>query len=82
MKVSEVIKMMETNYKPDEELVILWWDKEWVENSLDPIILDEEEWNVAIALADTTVGESEHLQSRIGDVITEVVNEYLVQGEK
>jgi len=82
MKVSDVIKMMETNYKPDDELVILWWDREWVENSLDPTILDEEEWNEAIALADGAVGESEHLQSRIGDVITDVVNEYLTQGEK
>lgn len=71
MKVSEVIKMLETNYNPDEEIVALWWDKECVGNLGETEVSDE-----AMAYADEQLGESELTLERIGDIIAVAIEQY------
>lgn len=45
--VKELQKLLSL-YKPDEKLIMAWWDKEWFEVVLDRK-LNDEEWDVVIA---------------------------------
>jgi hypothetical protein len=41
MKVSEAISMLDKYYKPDDDIVIAWWDKEWAERAVKPLTDDQ-----------------------------------------
>ena len=69
MKVSEVIKWLET-YETDEEIVVQWWDKDSMGNFGEFEISDE-----ALAYADEYLGDSPAL-FRIKDIITEAIELY------
>jgi len=71
MKVSEAIKMLGTNYNPDEEIVILWWDSDGMSHYTGTEVSDE-----AMAHADEKVSESEWEQNRISDIIFEAIEQY------
>ena len=71
MKVSEVIKRLTETYKTDEELFIVWWDKETGEAYRDEDITDTH-WAKVVAELDEN--EDEYLFYAVNDTITELVN--------
>lgn len=42
MRVSEAIVMLQKYYKPEDEIVIAWWDKEWAEADLNRTFTTDE----------------------------------------
>jgi hypothetical protein len=46
-KVQTIQNALSTRYKPEEKIVIAWWDKDWFEAMLDRKI-DDTEWDVVI----------------------------------
>ena len=71
MKVSEVIKVLSERYEPDDELLIMWWDKEWVETVADGKTDDDE-----IRYLDDYLNESELIGERIWDFIAHTIDFY------
>jgi hypothetical protein len=69
MKVSEAIKRLTETYKTDEELFIVWWDKETGEAYCDGDITDTH-WAKVVEQLD----EDEYLFHAVNDTITELVN--------
>ena len=69
MKVSEAIKRLTETYKIDEELFIVWWDKETGEAYCDGDITDTH-WAKVVEQLD----EDEYLFHAVNDTITELVN--------
>ena len=66
MKVSKVIEMLGKNYSPDDELVIMWWDKKAMAN-------DDEVSDEAMAYAEEVLEDDEWLGSSIHDIIREAI---------
>jgi DNA-binding transcriptional regulator LsrR (DeoR family) len=78
MKVSKVIEMLTKNYSPEEELVIMWWDKEVMAN-------DDEVSDNAMAYADEVIENDQWLGSSIYRTIREAIDEFcpeIVEEEK
>jgi hypothetical protein len=48
MKVKEAIKFLSSNYTPDTELLVEWWDKETVESYGISDPLTEDEWTEVV----------------------------------
>ena len=69
MKVSKAIEMLSKNYSPDDELVIMWWDKEIMAN--DDKVSDE-----AMAYAEGVLEDDEWLSSSIYNTIREAIAEF------
>jgi hypothetical protein len=69
MLVEEVIKQLSKTYKADEELFIVWWDKETGEAYCDEDITDTH-WAKVVKQLD----EDEYLFYAVNDTITELVN--------
>ena len=47
MLVKDAIRYLQRDYKPDDEIIVAWWDKE--EGFED---MTDEEWDDAVAVAD------------------------------
>lgn len=69
MKVSKAIEMLAKNYSPDDELVIMWWDKEVMAN-------DDEVSDEAMAYAEEVLEDDEWLGSSIHDTIRGAIAEF------
>lgn len=74
MRADEAIKHL-SSYKPDDELVIVWWDKEWLDQSgvSEDRKLTEDEWD---ELANKFEGE-EFTISMMADKIEELAQEIM-----
>lgn len=74
MRADEAIKHL-SSYKPDDELVIVWWDKEWLDQSgvSEERKLTEDEWD---ELANKFEGE-EFTISMMADKIEELAQEIM-----
>ena len=69
MRVSKAIEMLSKNYSPDDEIVIMWWDKEVMAN-------DDEVSDEAMAYAEEVLEDDEWLGSSIHDIIREAIAEF------
>jgi hypothetical protein len=71
MKVSELIEQLKS-YKPDDELLVAYWDKEFAETAFDSdesIKISDELWSQAIRRAE----RAEFWQSCASEEITDQV---------
>jgi len=78
MKVSELIKQLES-YSPDDELLVAYWDKEFAETAFDSnegVVVSDELWAQAIMRAE----RAEYWQSCGADEITDQVRELMAKG--
>jgi len=57
MDVKLIRATLKEMYKPSDELLISWWDKEWFENVLDTKITDDE-WERILDFCEKVIGES------------------------
>ena len=79
MKVSELISQL-GSYHPDQELLVAYWDKEFVETSFDSdesVKITDELWSEAIAKA----SKAEYWQSCGSEEICDQVRQLLKEGE-
>lgn len=67
MKVSKAIQWL-SEYDPDEQIVILWWDRE----TLDDEYLNTT--NEQMELADEVVRDTEYIQSLIAEIIVNTID--------
>jgi len=65
MKASEAIRML-SGYDPNEELVIMWWDRDTMGNYGEVYLTNED-----MAYADEAMGDDDWLMNSINDTITE-----------
>ena len=76
MKVSELIEQLKS-YKPDDELLVAYWDKEFVETALEEKLegksYPDEAWEYAIRKAE----KAEYWQSCGSEEIMEQADEAL-----
>jgi hypothetical protein len=68
MKVKDLIERLSTNYEPDTELIVDYWDKEIVESYGSPS-LSKTQWSLVIE--DYENGEW-HFQSLAAEVFVEI----------
>ena len=79
MKVSELISQL-GSYDPNQELLVAYWDKEFVETSFDSdesVKITDELWAEAIARA----SKAEYWQGCGGEEITDQVKQLLAEGK-
>ena len=69
MQVSKVIEMLTKNYSPEDELVIMWWDKGIMAD-------DDKVSDNAMAYADEVIENDEWLGSSIYRTIREAIDEF------
>lgn len=73
MKVSQAIKMLQ-EYKPDEEIYIMWWDSEITEMFFQEESLTTDEWNDIVASMEHNDGGSEEVSEYLISQIQEAVS--------
>lgn len=71
MKVSEAIKRLSEMYKLDDELFIVWWDKDSGDDYTNDEKLSDDEWQGIVKELD----EDEHLFYSVSNTISELVTE-------
>jgi hypothetical protein len=79
MKVSELIKQLES-YDPDQELLVAYWDKEFAETAFDSdegVVVSDEVWSQAIRRAE----KAEFWQSCASEEITDQVIQLIREGK-
>lgn len=52
MLVKDIIKQLQENYQPDDELIVAYWDKQIVEGFAD-VVLTDDGWGEVIELLDS-----------------------------
>jgi len=62
VEVSIVRKALLRNYRPEDEIAVAWWDRDWFQDLLGRTLSDEE-WEVVIDAAEgvlefTNLGDS------------------------
>lgn len=57
-KVSEMIEFLKNRYSPDDEIQILYWDKEWLQDKLEYEV-DESMLPVSDELANEILAKAE-----------------------
>ena len=74
MRADEAIRHL-SSYKPDDELVIVWWDKEWLDQSgvSEERKLTEDEWDEVANKFDN----EEFVISMMADKIEELAQEIM-----
>jgi hypothetical protein len=74
MKASKAIEMLK-NYKPDEEIYILWWDSDLSQQFADTDPLTEDEWiDIVNHMEHNDLG-SEEISDYLIDQIVEAVSD-------
>lgn len=73
MKVAELIRTLERNYKPDDDIVVAWWDKQLF-SQYQPdtdtwIPVSARLWQQAVLLFDQGEGFSEVLNEQCWEFI-------------
>jgi hypothetical protein len=76
MKVSELIEQLKS-YKPDDVLLVAFWDKEFVETSFDSVTISDDLWIEAVKEAE----RAEYWQSCGSDEICDQVRQLLDERE-
>lgn len=79
MKVSELIEQLKS-YKPDDELLVAYWDKEFAETAFDSdenVKISDDLWSQAIRRAE----QAEFWQSCGSDEICDQVKQLLDEEE-
>jgi hypothetical protein len=79
MKVSELLEQLKS-YKPEDELLVAYWDKEFAETSFDSdenIKISDELWSQSIRRAE----KAEYWQSCGSDEICDQVRQLLDEQE-
>lgn len=71
MKVSELIAELQRDYKPDDELIIGYWDKDFIQNLADDEVItdDDVRW---LSQCDYDWG---NLNDQISDYLDELITE-------
>jgi len=75
MKVQEIIDNLK-EHKPDEEIIIAYWTREWFADLLNRNINDEQ-WEEIVQTANYEIESS-----RIGDNLIDLANEVLPYEEE
>jgi hypothetical protein len=70
MKVKELIKMLEV-YEPDEELCVLYWDKEQYGFVDDPLVLTDGAWSKVVKEFDAWDNAGADVTAWINDAVIE-----------
>lgn len=73
MKVSDAIRTLQEFHNPDEELVIVWWDRHCFPHGSADELPTVEQWNEAVRRFDDRYGFSEYLSSQCHDEVMEYV---------
>lgn len=71
MKASEAIKRLTETYRDDEELFIVWWDRNVAEMYHYDNELTNDKWAKVVEQLDL---DEEYLFHAVNDTITELVN--------
>lgn len=77
MKVSSLIKILQSNYVQDEEIIVLWWDRFLVRNN-DETSLTKEAWSKIC----TEFDQWENAGRDINEWVAEAILEYSVDVEQ
>jgi hypothetical protein len=80
MKVRDLVNQLQLSYLPDDELLVAYWDKEFVETAFDSdegVKITDELWAEAIAKA----SKAEYWQGCGGEEITDQVKQLLAEGK-
>lgn len=76
MKVSKAIQLLQENYQPDDQVVIVWWDKFLFTqddgDTVQPVPVAA--WNQAVSEFDQIDGFSERLSEQLYDFIASLVD--------
>lgn len=78
MKVKDLIDRLQSNYKPDDELFVEYWDKECVEGYGTSRKLSEDEW--ASAVEEMENGEFAY-QSYAADLLVDKAEEAMEESK-
>ena len=79
MRVSELLEQLKS-YKPDDELLVAYWDKEYAETSFDSdegVTISDDLWSQAIRRAE----KAEFWQASGSEEICDQVRQLLEEGE-
>ena len=77
MLVKELIAQLQ-EYKPDDELIVAYWDKQTVEDYDEDLSLTDTQWSEVVSRYEN--GEW-HWQSSAGEDFVEIANEVLIDAE-
>lgn len=72
MKVSQLINTLLENNKPDDEIIVLWWEKrnfDYDEN--DELVLTDEAWRKVSDEFDTWDNAGQDIGEWLADAVTE-----------
>ena len=76
MKVSDIIQQLSTDYPPDEELMIAWWDRNtlpgWDTEADDYAPVSPEIWGEAVRSLETESGWADFLHECLLDYFAEL----------
>jgi hypothetical protein len=73
MKVREALRHL-SDYNPDDDLVIVWWDKDWMDNTDSELQLTDEQWE---EVTDKFDGDAEFQIGLVADQIEEIAREVM-----
>jgi len=72
MKVSQLIKILQENNKPDDEIIVLWWEKQNFDyTDDDELVLTDEAWRKVSEEFDTWDNAGESVGEWIADAVSE-----------
>lgn len=72
MKVSELINTLLENNKPDDEILVLWWDKQTFDFADDDeLVLTDDAWLKVSNIFDTWDNAGTELTQWIAETVTE-----------
>jgi tRNA U54 and U55 pseudouridine synthase Pus10 len=68
MKVKDLIQMLTTDFTPDEELMVMWWDSAFREHTAGT-------WDMAVKIFDEVGVSTFSIDEQITDLLTECEEE-------
>jgi hypothetical protein len=76
MKVSQLIKVLQENNKPDDEIIVLWWEKQNFDfDEGDILELTDEAWLKISNEFDSWDNAGEQIGEWIADAVLETAEE-------
>ena len=75
MKVSDVIRTLQEFHNPDEEVVIVWWDRQCFAFGSTDELPTMEQWNEAVRRFDDQDGFGEYISSQCHDEVMSYVDD-------
>jgi len=80
VEISIVRKALLRNYRPEDEIAVAWWDRDWFQDLLGRTLSDEE-WEVVIDAAEGVL-EFTNLGDQLIDAAENALSELTKKGEK